>query len=39
MLRMFDQSSCNGAIAEDASNAYKMNAEPGGKEETKIKHV
>ena len=29
---IFDHSSCHGAFAEDALNAYKMNARPGGKQ-------
>ena len=29
---IFDHSSCHGAYADDALNAYKMNAKPGGKQ-------
>ena len=29
---IFDHSSCHGAYAEDALNAYKMNVKPGGKQ-------
>ena len=29
---MFDHSSCHGAYSDDALNAYKMNAKPGGKQ-------
>ena len=29
---VFDHSSCHGAYSEDALNAYKMNAKPGGKQ-------
>ena len=28
---IFDHSSCHGAFAKDALNAYKMNVKPGGK--------
>ena len=32
MVWVFDHSSCHGAYADDALNAYKMNANPGGKQ-------
>ena len=32
MVWIFDHSSCHGAFAEDALNAHKMNARPGGKQ-------
>ena len=31
-MGIFDHSSCHGAYAEDALNAHKMNAKPGGKQ-------
>ena len=30
LVFIFDHSSCHGAYADDALNAYKMNAKPGG---------
>ena len=32
LVWIFDHSSCHGAYAEDALNAYKMNMKPGGKQ-------
>ena len=32
LVWVFDHSSCHGAYADDALNAYKMNAKPGGKQ-------
>ena len=32
LVWIFDHSSCHGAFADDALNAYKMNAKPGGKQ-------
>ena len=31
MVWVFDHSSCHGVYTDDALNAYKMNANPGGK--------
>ena len=32
LVWIFDHSSCHGAYADDALNAYKMNVKPGGKQ-------
>ena len=32
VIWIFDHSSCHGAYSDDALNAYKMNAKPGGKQ-------